>query len=184
MKIRINSENQNKRIRIDRKKTDRAAIISLKSLKKDNCELNIVFISSQKIRVLNRKYFGKDKATDVIAFPAVDKKRSQGRRAWRMAHGGNSAFIVIARRSEAATKQSLSAGAGVKDNEFLGDIAISTDRARRNAKIYGTSLLEETVLYVAHGILHLSGYEDTSVKKRNVMKKKENEIFQNIKKFL
>ena len=122
-------------------------------LKKKNCELNISFMSSQRIRVYNRKYFKKDKATDVIAFPAGES--------------------IVSNHEARSTK-----------HEFLGDIAISTDRAKHNAKIYGTSFLEETVLYVIHGVLHLLGYEDTSLEKRDLMKAKENEIFQRVKKNL
>jgi len=110
-------------------------------------------MSSQRIRVYNRKYFKKDKATDVIAFPAGES--------------------IVSNHEARSTK-----------HEFLGDIAISTDRAKHNAKIYGTSFLEETVLYVIHGVLHLLGYEDTSLEKRDLMKAKENEIFQRVKKNL
>lgn len=154
MAILINSKNQNKKIRIDLNKIENVARESLKQLKKINCELNIVFISSQKIRVLNRQYFKKDSATDVIAFPAgkdpVKRKTNDERRT----------------------------------TSFLGDIAISTDRAKRNAKIYKVTFKEEVALYAIHGILHLLGYEDTNKKKRDLMKKKENETFGNIKKFI
>jgi len=34
--------------------------------------VNIIFVSNQKIRALNRKYFGSDQATDVISFPSGD----------------------------------------------------------------------------------------------------------------
>lgn len=32
--------------------------------------VNLVFVSNQKIRALNRKYFGMDLSTDVISFPS------------------------------------------------------------------------------------------------------------------
>lgn len=40
----------------------------LKAVKKTNAEINIIFVSNQKIRALNRAYLGKDRATDVIAW--------------------------------------------------------------------------------------------------------------------
>ncbi|MFQ5952832.1 MAG: rRNA maturation RNase YbeY [Candidatus Omnitrophota bacterium] len=67
---------------------------------------------------------------------------------------------------------------------FLGDIAISTDKAAQNAKEYGTTFLEETALYVIHGILHLVGHDDRGKKKEAVMRRKENELFQKAKKLL
>ena len=45
-----------------------------------------------------------------------------------------------------------------------GDIVISTDTAMRNCLIYKTTPVYETYLYVVHGLLHLSGYEDKTCK--------------------
>lgn len=56
------------------------------------------------------------------------------------------------------------------------ELAISLDTARRNAKIYNTSLKEEIVLYIIHGILHLCGYNDTTPASRKRMFKKQSEI--------
>ncbi|MGB2961241.1 MAG: rRNA maturation RNase YbeY [Candidatus Omnitrophota bacterium] len=64
---------------------------------------------------------------------------------------------------------------------FLGDVAISSDMSFKNAKIYGATFMEETVLYVIHGILHLVGYDDRTVNARTAMKEKENGLFQKIK---
>ena len=44
-------------------------------------------------------------------------------------------------------------------NGFSGDIAISADIARRNARSLGHSLSEEVRILVLHGILHLAGYD-------------------------
>jgi probable rRNA maturation factor len=41
-----------------------------------------------------------------------------------------------------------------------GEIFISTDRARRHARIFGNSLRRELELYIAHGLLHLHGFND------------------------
>lgn len=41
----------------------------------------------------------------------------------------------------------------------LGDVVISTDTARRAAVDFGTSFAEELDLYLAHGLLHLLGYD-------------------------
>jgi len=42
---------------------------------------------------------------------------------------------------------------------FLGDIAISPQAARRNAKRFGRSLSEELRILILHGVLHLAGYD-------------------------
>lgn len=41
-----------------------------------------------------------------------------------------------------------------------GEIVISTETARENAALYGRTLDQELALYIVHGFLHLSGYED------------------------
>ncbi len=43
---------------------------------------------------------------------------------------------------------------------MIGEIIISTDAAIKQAKIYNTTLAREIVLYITHGILHLTGYDD------------------------
>jgi len=62
----------------------------------------------------------------------------------------------------------------------LGEILISSKRAFENAKVFGTKFTEELILYVIHGILHLSGYEDESAKERLRMSKKEKELLGNL----
>jgi probable rRNA maturation factor len=46
-----------------------------------------------------------------------------------------------------------------KGADFLGDIAISPQVARRNAKRFGRSLDEELRILILHGVLHLVGYD-------------------------
>ena len=41
-----------------------------------------------------------------------------------------------------------------------GEIFVSTETARRQARRFGTSLEHELRLYIAHGLLHLHGFDD------------------------
>ncbi len=41
-----------------------------------------------------------------------------------------------------------------------GEIVISTQTAKRQARQFGTSLAHEVRLYLVHGLLHLCGYDD------------------------
>ena len=41
-----------------------------------------------------------------------------------------------------------------------GEIVISAETARRQARAFRTSLEHELCLYIAHGLLHLRGYDD------------------------
>ncbi|MBN1869687.1 MAG: rRNA maturation RNase YbeY [Candidatus Omnitrophica bacterium] len=104
----------------------------------DKASLSIVFVSHQRIKALNKKYLGREYATDVLAFDLAERRDGSRR------------------------------GAAV-----IGDVIISTDAAIKNAGIYDTSLSEEIALYLIHGILHLSGYDDHKAGDIRRMRKKE-----------
>jgi len=70
--------------------------------------------------------------------------------------------------------------AELKRKAFFGEVFISLDTALRNSGIYGTDFEEEAALYIIHGILHLFGYEDESLKDRLRMSKVENGILRQI----
>ena len=64
--------------------------------------------------------------------------------------------------------------------EILADIAISTDTAVRNAKIFKTTPLYEMYLYIIHGILHILGYADKTAPQRRIMQGKANHILKKL----
>jgi|GEM_PF-196116 len=165
--ITVNFRNQNKKRPVDFQDMKRAVKKVLEILGEKNTELDIVFLSNQKIRALNRMYLGKDTATDVLAFSDESKK--------------NRRFLT------SFSKQSVF-GCKEKDKraveKYLGNIAVSSDKAFSNAAIFKTCFKEEIMLYVIHGILHLSGYDDATLKKRSVMRKKENEFLRKTRQYL
>ena len=58
---------------------------------------------------------------------------------------------------------------------LLADIMISTDTAINNARKFKTTPDYELMLYVAHGILHILGYDDRTKTQMKRMRKKEAE---------
>ncbi len=48
---------------------------------------------------------------------------------------------------------------GARDGEPFGDILISHETARRQAREYGASLADEIARLAVHGVLHLCGYD-------------------------
>jgi probable rRNA maturation factor len=60
-----------------------------------------------------------------------------------------------------------------EQGSLSADIIVSTDTALRNAKIFKTTPSYELSLYSIHGLLHLLGYDDHSLKDRKIIREKE-----------
>ena len=56
---------------------------------------------------------------------------------------------------------------------LLADIIISAEAAFKNSRRYMTAVSHELELYSIHGLLHLLGYDDSDLKQRRLMRKKE-----------
>ena len=95
-------------------------------------QVTVLLTTDRAIRRLNRQFRGKDKATDVLSFPAVKPSRVSG--------------------SRPATPDSGTL-------EILGDIAISVQTARKQASALGHPLTIEIKVLMLHGLLHLAGYD-------------------------
>ncbi|HTP69689.1 MAG TPA: rRNA maturation RNase YbeY [Dongiaceae bacterium] len=94
----------------------------------------VCLITDREMAVLNGKYRGKNRTTDVLSFPSEER----------------------------AKPKSLGTAAAELRREFLGDIAISPKVARKNAKQFGRTMEEEIRVLLLHGILHLMGYDHES----------------------
>ncbi len=92
--------------------------------------ISIALVGDAAMRWLNRRYLGKDRATDVLAFPLYERFRG-GRR-----------MPSVGRRTQ------------------LGEVVVCVDRARTQADAAGHPVRTEVALLAAHGVLHLLGYED------------------------
>ena len=61
---------------------------------------------------------------------------------------------------------------------ILGDIYISIDKARSQAKEYGHSLLRELSFLAVHGFYHLLGYDHDTLDKEKIMFAKQEEVLE------
>lgn len=64
------------------------------------------------------------------------------------------------------------------ENSIDGDIYISVDRVRENANQLEVAMELELKRVMAHGILHLVGYDDKKEEDRTLMRKKENKYLE------
>lgn len=94
-------------------------------------ELSVVLTDDVEIRELNGVFRQRDKATDVLAFAMREGEPLGGSSAVSAGHWG----------------------------EILGDVVISVETARRQAKEHRRTLNAEMQMLLAHGLLHLIGYD-------------------------
>lgn len=97
-------------------------------------DVSVSLVSDTAMARMNQTYRGKPGPTDVLSFPANGNARGRKPRA-RIEH----------RDPHAAN--------------YLGDIAIAPETARRNARRDGRPLPRELRILILHGVLHLLGYD-------------------------
>lgn len=135
---KINIANLNKRRKLDLSDIGKLIRFVLKKIafRKKCCVINVVFVSNQEIKKLNKKFKNKNMTTDVLCFcmPEVLKTGCDGSRA-----------------------------------QTIVDVYISTDEALANSKKYKTDFFYEVKFYVVHGLLHMNGFDDDTIKKRDKM---------------
>ena len=63
-----------------------------------------------------------------------------------------------------------------KNNELDGEILISFEEAKNNAKKYGVKYNQELCRVIIHGLLHLLNFDDNNKKNKTIMKQMENKL--------
>ena len=117
--------------------------------------LTLLITNDETIRNLNKQYRGQDKPTDVLSFPLLDKPivNAPADQLWTLpeATKGESTEIGV-------TKQVFVTPTELPTN--LGDIVISWPTIVRQATEVGHNSTYELLYLLAHGVLHLVGYDD------------------------
>lgn len=107
-------------------------------------ELSILLCDDATIRGLNARYRNIDAPTDVLAFPLLEE-------AWYLEHPPG----TPAKHAEPIEGSHRAPTA----EPLLGDVVISVDTAKRQASASGRSLVGEVTFLLAHGFLHLLGFD-------------------------
>jgi probable rRNA maturation factor len=128
----------------------RRAAKMLAHLGMTNVELSIALVADAEIHELNRSYRKKDKPTDVLAFPVVERVPA------RPGKGARPAPETI--------------------EGLLGDVILSIETGRRQAKHHRRPLLAELTMLLAHGLLHLIGYDHRTDAEEREMTAKTQEL--------
>ena len=126
-------------------------------------EVGIVLTRDVEVRALNRRWRGIDRATDVLSFGYDLPARGRGAPARASRRLGDAA--------DGARGRSRAHGRIVN-----GDLVISLDRMRVQARRYRVSRARELARLVIHGALHLSGLDHQAVAERARMRAEEERL--------
>lgn len=133
-----------------------------KILETENCPyeatVNILLTDNAGIRQFNRDFREIDSPTDVLSFPNIT-------------YESPSDFRHV--EKEAADCFEPDTG-----ELMLGDIILSTDRIKEQAKSYGHSEKREFAFLTAHSMLHLLGYDHMTEEEAAVMEDKQEKTLQ------
>ena len=108
------------------------AVAQLNALEED-AEVDVTIVDDEEIHALNRDYRGMDKPTDVLSFPEFELTPGQ-----------------------LPGAEDADPGTGYVP---LGDMVISMERVKAQAKEYGHSNRRELAYLAVHSVLHLLGYD-------------------------
>ena len=133
-------------------------------LKEEGCpyetSVNLLLTDNEGIREYNRKYREIDRETDVLSFPNAEYPRP----------------------SDFSGLEEQSADYFDPDSGelLLGDIMISAEKVKEQARLYNHSEKREFAFLVAHSMLHLCGYDHMEKEEAAVMEQKQEEILKSL----
>lgn len=123
-------------------------------------QVNVLLTDNAGIRIYNKDYRGIDRPTDVLSFPNID-------------YSSPSDFSHL----EEASADYFDPDSG---DLLMGDIIISADKVREQAKEYGHSEMREFAFLLAHSFFHLCGYDHMTPQEASVMEKKQEDTLQKL----
>lgn len=118
--------------------------------------VSINFVSDEEIQRLNREFRNIDKVTDVLSFPNLNKTSNEKLKKFRKLADFDTNLL------------------------FLGDIVISKNVAKKQAREYEHSLKREVCFLALHGFLHLLGFDHIKEEDEKIMTKLQNKILSEV----
>lgn len=121
--------------------------------------LSLVITDDAEMQTLNRQYRQQDKTTDVLSFPLLDEPLVDAPED-QLWHSEEDWQEVDASEEhwDSGSHPAFITPADMPTN--LGDIVISWPTVRRQAEQAGHPVVYELLYLLAHGTLHLVGYDD------------------------
>ena len=138
---RISVVNRQRRVPVDVRFYRRLLHNLLSLTRRSSAVVGLTFVNDRQMRRINYRYRRIDRTTDVLAFPAQPLKI-------RASDGGSGGRGGLSPRSHQPERVIV-----------LGDVVISIDTARRQAREAGAGPRDECRRLLIHGYLHLLGYD-------------------------
>lgn len=124
-------------------------------------EVNLTLVDDVAIQEINASYRQIDRATDVLSFPLLD-------------YDAPGDFSKV----EDLMGDNINPDTG---EVMLGDIVISVDHVREQAKEYGHSEKREYAFLIVHSMLHLFGYDHMEPEEAQEMQEHQRKILDYLK---
>lgn len=149
-------KNTQRKYKLDLQKIESVLQLILKLLKYEDFDISLWFTNNATIKIYNRDYRGKDKATDVLSFPYQDVE--PGERVKK----------------------------GSPEDQNLGDLIISVEYVdnqfqKKTATHLEANLEKHLIKLIVHGICHLLGYDHIKDEDWIRMRAKEGWILKKLK---
>ncbi len=124
--------------------------------------LTLLITNDEAIREMNNQYRQQNKATDVLSFPLLEQPLVDAppEQLWTGAGAGEVGVGGEANVAPESNRPVFVTPAELLMN--LGDIIVSWPTVKRQAAEAGHSSSYELLYLLAHGVLHLVGYDDAS----------------------
>lgn len=119
-------------------------------------QVNLTFTDNEGIHGINRLHRGIDAPTDVLSFPMQ-----------------NLDAPADFSRVEECVEENFDPDTG---ELLLGDIVVSTEKVKEQAKAYGHSEKRELAFLILHSMLHLFGYDHETKAQRGEMEARQRTI--------
>ena len=116
-------------------------------------EINIILADDANIKVLNKNYRGKNKATNVLSFPQINLEKFR-----------RTSLDIFP----------------LKNTIPLGDVVLAFQTIRAECVEQNKSIENHVIHLITHGILHLLGYDHMRVQDAKIMEKLECDILESL----
>ena len=123
-------------------------------------EVNLTLTDIEGIHIINKEYREIDRPTDVLSFPMLSYDAP-----------GDFSFLMEENEDD------FNPDTG---EAMLGDIIISVDKVKEQAREYGHSELREFAFLITHSMLHLFGYDHMEPEEAEVMERRQREILEEL----